>query len=64
MLQLEAGYAADGGPQVERSIEFVAVVIDGGTLARYQARNSLVSSNLNGRGTYLPEPYAEENRKG
>lgn len=34
MLQLEAGYAADGGPQVEMSSELVAVDIDVGTSAR------------------------------
>lgn len=30
MLQDEAGYAADGGPQVEMSIELVAVETEAG----------------------------------
>ena len=36
MLHDDAGHDADGEPQVEMSIESVAVVTDAGTFARYR----------------------------
>lgn len=59
MLHDEAGHAADGGPQLEMSMESVALVTDAGTLARCRgvsARQHEASGFM--EVTYIPEPNA------
>lgn len=59
MSQPEATYAADGGPHEDRSIDVVAVVTDGGTLARYEQDVSFGGWEASSDWwTYTPEPDA------